>query len=269
MTSDAGQPIRSPDSIRLTVLGSGDAFNAAGRFHSCYLLEGPGVGPIAVDFGATAMAALRCAGRGPLEVKGLAITHLHGDHVGGTPFLVIDGMYHERRSAPLEILGPKGSEQRLAEVLRAAYGDLANEKRPYTTHIRELLPGEEKTLCGVDVKGYPALHMDPPEVPLCLRMNVLGKTIAFSGDTAMCDALFEAARGVDLLVAECSGLAQPWGRHCTWEEWCENWDRLDAKQILFTHLGAAVRERIPQLLSEVPEALSVSFADDGMVLELR
>ncbi len=35
--------------MRLTVVGSSDAFNSLGRSHSSYLLEGDGVGPIMID----------------------------------------------------------------------------------------------------------------------------------------------------------------------------------------------------------------------------
>jgi hypothetical protein len=57
---------------RLTVVGSSDAFNAAGRCHSCYLLEGDGAGPLMIDFGATALYALRKIGRSAAEVRGFA-----------------------------------------------------------------------------------------------------------------------------------------------------------------------------------------------------
>ncbi len=222
-----------------------------------------------IDFGATALLGLRQLNRKPSEIRGFAFTHLHGDHVGGFPFLAIDGMFHDVRERLLDIVGPVGVETRLHQVLMAAYGDLATRDRPYDTRMRELFPGGKIEHVGATIHAFDADHMDPPEVPLCLRVESAdGKSVAFSGDTAMCDGLKAAAAGADLLVAECSCLAHPCGRHCTWQEWREILPTLGAKRILFTHLGTAVRENVDRLLDEAPEGIDIAFADDGMVLDI-
>lgn len=222
-----------------------------------------------IDFGATALMGLRQLGRAPSEIRGFAFTHLHGDHVGGYPFLVIDGMFHDVRTDRLDIVGPAGVSQRLNAVLEAAYGDLATRERPFETRMRELFAGGSIEIAGATIRGFAAEHMDPPEEPMCLRVEAPGgKTIAFSGDTAMCDGLFAAADGADLLVAECSCLAHPCGRHCTWEEWKEALPRVKARRVLFTHLGTAVRARVDELLDDAPDGVDLAFADDGLVVEL-
>jgi ribonuclease BN (tRNA processing enzyme) len=95
-----------------------------------------------------------------------------------------------------------------------------------------------------------------------------GQVVAFSGDTAMCDGLFAAADGADLLVAECSCLAAPCGRHCTWEEWREALPRVGAKRVLLTHLGQKVRASVARLLADAPPGVDLAFADDGMIVTL-
>lgn len=255
--------------MRLTVVGSADAFNAGGRRHSCYLLEGDGLGPLMVDFGATALMGLRQLGRNASDIKGFAFTHLHGDHVGGYPFLVIDGMFHDVRREVLDVVGPAGVERRLCRVLEAAYGDIATRDRPYDTQMRELFPGGTAELVGAKIHAFAAEHMDPPEVPLCLRIEAPdGKSIAFSGDTAMCDGLLSAADGADLLVAECSCLAHPCGRHCTWEEWLQVLPDVKAKRVLLTHLGTTVRQNVERLLAEAPPGVDLAFADDGLIVDV-
>ena len=252
---------------RITVIGSADAFNGAGRCHSCYLLEGEGCGPIMVDFGATALLGLRRAGRAPTELAALAITHLHGDHVGGFPFLVIDGMYSSVRTDHLAVLGPIGVTKRLEGVTRLAYGDVLDREAPFTTSFEELAPGGATMLVGAEVTGFAADHMDPPEVPLCLRFRLpSGKVVAFSGDTMMCDGLLAAAAGADLLVAECTGIAAPVGRHCTWEDWERVLPTIDAKRVVLTHLSEAVRASTDDLLARAPAGCDLAFAEDGMVL---
>jgi ribonuclease BN (tRNA processing enzyme) len=259
----------APMAARLTVVGSSDAFNAAGRSHSCYLLDGDGFETIMVDFGATALRSLRSLERDPTAIGAWLITHLHGDHIGGFPFLLIDAMFNAVRTSTLEVLGPAGVEKRVMDLFEVAYGDVIERERPYELSFRELLPGGDTALCGTTVNGFAAEHMDPPEQPLCLRVDLpSGQSVAFSGDTAMCDGLLEAAAGVDLLVAECSALAPPCGRHCSWEDWLEVLPKLTAKRVLLTHMNAAVRSSVDRLLSEAPDGVDLLFADDGLELEL-
>jgi len=222
-----------------------------------------------IDFGATALQALRKLGREPTEIAGFAVTHLHGDHMGGFPFLFIDGMFHAVRNGELPVLGPVGVQQRIMRYVDVAYGDVMDRPMPFELEFAELRPGEARDLVGATVAGFPAEHMDPPEQPLCLRFTLpSGKVVAFSGDTMMCDGLLAAGDGADLLVSECSGLEPPIGRHCTWLDYRRVMPTLTARRLLLTHLGGAVRDRIDDLLAEALPTTSLQFADDGLVVEL-
>jgi len=248
----------------LLVLGSSDAFNGAGRCHAAYVVQDGTAPPIAVDFGATTLFAMRRAGLAGTDLGAVLITHLHGDHFGGLPFLLLDGMYHDVRSEPLHLVGAVGLESRLLTLFDALYTDVARRPRPYPTHVAEIAPGDVREVCGYRVEAFAAEHMDPPELPLCLRITgPSGKVIAFSGDTEPCDGFFEAARGADLLVAECTGLRPPCGRHMAWNpDWRSMLGRAGAKRILLSHLSREVREQIPTLLAECPPGIDLFFADD-------
>ncbi|MGF1510617.1 MAG: MBL fold metallo-hydrolase [Myxococcota bacterium] len=250
--------------MKVTVVGSADAFNGAGRGHSCYLLEG-GRGPVMVDFGATALAGLRRLERQPGELDGILFTHLHGDHIGGVPYFTIDAMFHTGRTRPLSILGPVGTRDRLEALLRTTYGPVADYERSYALDIRELRPRERTEFLGLEITGYPADHMDPPDLPLCLRLSRENRTVAFSGDTAMTDGLLEAIDGVDLAFVECTGLAHPIGRHCAWTDWVEVGPGLTAQQVVFTHLGQDVRAAAERGHLRLNGGPPFSFADDGQV----
>ena len=45
--------------MRLTFLGSGDAFGSGGRFNACFHLERAADGHVLIDCGATSMVAIR------------------------------------------------------------------------------------------------------------------------------------------------------------------------------------------------------------------
>jgi ribonuclease BN (tRNA processing enzyme) len=53
------------------------------------------------------------AGVDPLEIDAVALSHFHGDHIAGLPFLLLDYVYAHPRNRPLEVLGPPGVEERL------------------------------------------------------------------------------------------------------------------------------------------------------------
>lgn len=255
--------------MKLTVIGSADAFNSAGRGNSCYLLESAGAGKVMIDFGPTALLGLRRQGIQPNDLGGVAFTHLHGDHTGGFPLLVIDALYNSRRQTELSVLGPTLTRQMLDGLMRVTYGDLQEAvEKGLKLGIDEVVPGEERDFHGYRVRAFAAEHMQLPHRPLCLRFeDPSGKAVAFSGDTRICPGLLAAADGADLLVADCSRLAPPAGQHATWEEWCAILPALKARSLLLTHLGPDVRAQLPGL-AQGPSPLPLQFADDGMVLEV-
>lgn len=256
--------------MKLTVVGSADAFNSGGRSHSCYILEGEDFETTMVDFGATAQMALARLGRKACDIQNFVFTHLHGDHFAGTPFLIIDSLFKNVRRHPLNFFGPPGIRARLFALLDATYGTNIID-RPEAPEIRvvEFAAGEHVNVGGLRVDGYLAAHMEPPNMALCLRFTCPeGRSVSFSGDTEMCEGLLSAAAEVDLLVAECSGLAPPIGRHCTWEDWLRVLPTLDAGRVLLTHLSSEVRGSIPRLLEEAPRGPPLGFADDGVTVQI-
>ena len=90
--------------MRLTFLGSGDAFAGGGRFQACIHLD-DGAEQMLLDCGATALVAIRRAEIDPNSIGFVALSHLHGDHFAGLPWLILDGQF-AGRTKPLRIAGP-------------------------------------------------------------------------------------------------------------------------------------------------------------------
>jgi ribonuclease BN (tRNA processing enzyme) len=101
-------------SVRVRFLGSGDAFSSGGRLQTCFHLEG-GEEPLLIDCGASVLAALKREGLDPAGIGFVALSHLHGDHFGGLPWLILDGRF-AGRERPLEIAGPPTTRERLKQV---------------------------------------------------------------------------------------------------------------------------------------------------------
>ncbi len=91
--------------MRLQFLGSGDAFGSGGRFNTCILVESE-TGAFLIDCGASSLIAMRKYGIDPNLLDTVFISHLHGDHFGGLPFLILDAQFYSRRTRPLTLVGP-------------------------------------------------------------------------------------------------------------------------------------------------------------------
>ena len=215
---------------RVTALGSGDAFCSAGRGHTCWLVD-DAIGTYAVDFGATAMMALKRLGRDPDALQAVHFTHLHGDHIAGWPFLLVDAVYRSHRTAPLFASGPPGTRDRLYALWAACYRRAAERELPFPLEIQELVPGATARVAGREVRAFAAQHMTPPDVALSLRIGDL----AFTGDTgSIPDGLCDGAK---LLCAECTHLSEESDRHLSWERL----KRMKLPRLMLGHAGADVR----------------------------
>ena len=113
--------------MRLTVAGCGDAFGSGGRANTCFWIES-GDAVVALDFGATSVVALRRLELDPSRIDLVLLSHLHGDHFGGLPFLLLDGQFEGERTRPLTIVGPVGTGARLAGGLGGVLPGLLEQR---------------------------------------------------------------------------------------------------------------------------------------------
>jgi ribonuclease BN (tRNA processing enzyme) len=213
--------------VRVTALGTADALCASGRGTTAWLVD-DALGSYAVDFGPTALLALRKLGRDPAALDAVHFTHLHGDHIAGWPFLLLGG-----RTRPLLASGPPGTRERLHTLWAACYADTAERPLPFELTVVELQPGETQELCGRKISAFRAQHMGPKHVALSLRIN----DVAFSGDTGKLPEGLCA--GAKLLCCECT-YARPGNlKHLDWETLQR--ELPDVPRILIGHLGEAAR----------------------------
>jgi ribonuclease BN (tRNA processing enzyme) len=243
--------------LRLRFLGSGDAFGSGGRLQACLCLDGPG-GRALLDCGTTSLVALRRAGLDPASVGWVLLTHLHGDHFGGVPFLVLDGQFG-RRESPLVVAGPPGTRERLAAAMEVLFPASSRAPRRFLTEIVELHPEITTALGPLVVTPYPVEH--PSGAPsFALRVEWAGKVVAYSGDTEWCDALVDAGRGADLFVCEAYTFERRIRYHLDHATLARNLGRIGARRVILTHLG-------PEMLARRADAVA-ECAEDGLTVEV-
>jgi ribonuclease BN (tRNA processing enzyme) len=243
--------------MRLTFLGSGDAFGSGGRFNTCFHLERP-AGNVLIDCGASSMVAIRRMGVDPNAISAILVTHLHGDHFGGLPFFLLDAQLVSRRTAPLVLTGPPGFRDRLMTAMETFFAGSTRVERRYALEIRELAVRERAAVDGMFVTPFLVTHYSGAP-PYALRIEVDGKILTYSGDTEWVDDLIPAAQGADLFICEAYFFDKKMKYHLDYSTLMKRLPEIGAKRTIVTHMSAELLARASEVTCEA--------AHDGLVVE--
>jgi len=254
-------PVSSPSttSVTVTFAGSGDAFGSGGRYQSCIHLRPPGgAAPVLLDCGATSLSALRRSGLDPGEIAAVFVSHLHGDHFGGLPFLILNAQF-AGRIQPLTVVGPPGVVRRLAEAMECLFPGSAAVARRFRVDTVELRPGAAVTVAGVRAIAFRADH--PSGAPaLALRLTLGGKVVGYTGDTAWTDAVIQVAAGADLLIAEAYYRDKNVPYHLRHADLAAHRGQLASLRTILTHMSADMLDHLDEACFET--------AEDGLILHI-
>ncbi len=243
--------------MRVTFLGSGDAFGSGGRHQTCMLLEA-GTRRVLLDCGATSMLSMNRQGVEPLTLDAVLLTHLHGDHFGGLPFLILDAQFR-RRTQPLVIAGPTGGEQRVREAMEVLFPGSSRAERRFAVQYVELENRRPATVAGVSVTPYEVVHASGAP-PLALRVNAADKVVTYSGDTEWTDALLDAARSADLFICEAYTFDKPVKYHLDYRTLMAHRNALGCTRLILTHMG-------PDMLARGAD-VDAECAYDGLAIDV-
>src|SRR5438270_13702382 len=150
MGRSASVRARRPD-MRLTVVGCGDAFGSGGRYNTCFRLEAAGK-TFLIDCGASTHVALNAHGIDPNTIDAIVLSHLHGDHFGGIPFLLLQGQFLSRRERPLTIAGPPGTRARLDAALEVFFPGSTGTKWRFSWQVLEIAVGPRCEIAGFGIE---------------------------------------------------------------------------------------------------------------------
>jgi ribonuclease BN (tRNA processing enzyme) len=244
--------------VAIRVLGCGDAFGSGGRFQTCFFVRA-GKDRFLIDCGATSLVAMRRFGVDPGTIDTVFLSHLHGDHYAGVPFLLLEAEFISQRVRPLTIVGPPGTRRRLLDAQELLFPDSGRMSWRFPLHFLEFEAGRTEICGGVAVTPFPVEH--PAGAPsFALRFACQKRLIAYSGDTEWTESLIDVARDADLLITECYAFEPKARFHLDYGTLSARLPELGASRVLLTHLSRDMLERLDQL--------NLEAAADGMTIDI-
>jgi ribonuclease BN (tRNA processing enzyme) len=244
--------------VTIRFLGTGNAFQPDGRGTQCIWIEFGTESPFLVDAGPTAISGMLRCGLDPQSIDRLFITHLHGDHVAGWPFLLLHLVVLGRRSRPFDVYGPSGVGERLDALAGLCFED-ATGRRAFEVRYHEWPVEERSGVAGGGAVRLDLLPLKHHPSSLGLRFHLGDLRVAVSGDTGWCPNLETLAAGSDLSVLECTSPTPEVPTHLSLEEIREGRERLGPGEVVLVHLSDEVAEELV-----VDPIAGVIAAYDGM-----
>jgi ribonuclease BN (tRNA processing enzyme) len=245
--------------MRLQFIGSGDAFGSGGRLNTCMHVTGDMVN-VLIDCGASSLIGLKARNIKLNDIQAIFITHFHADHFGGIPFFMLDAQFFSKRTQPLIIAGPSGLSQSYLRVMETAFPGSSSTRPKFDLTLLELHPRSTSVIAGVTVTPFQVSHGTTSGPFFAYRLEAEGRTIAYTGDTEWTEELIDAARHVDLFVAEAYFFDKKVKMHLDLDTLRAHLPEIQPKHLILTHMSDDMLARI--------ESLAYDAAYDGLVVEL-
>jgi ribonuclease BN (tRNA processing enzyme) len=224
--------------MQLVVLGSGTSVFHPRRAAAGFWLETEN-GSILLDCSGDAPHRMAQENLDWINLDAIWISHLHLDHCAGlAPFLF--GMKWapgiDRRTKPLRIFGCQGIQKLLTAIDESHNYKLFQQR--FAIEIQEIAPCETANsfeITGVKAESFPTPHR---RESLAIRLtDTSGATVVYTSDTGYSENLARFARGVDLLILECSFYRnKPVATHLELAEAMRLAELAEPRTLLLTHL---------------------------------
>lgn len=215
--------------VTIHILGCGNAFASGGRFHTCFLVTACEFSFL-LDCGASSIVPLKKSGISLSSIDAIVLSHLHGDHAGGIPFVVMARRIENPDVNPIKIYGPSGTRSVLDQLFRLLFPEA--DAAPLFEYFEY---GQGMT--STDTLSILALHAShvPETHPHSVRIAFRNKIIAFSGDTAWHDGLIGLSAKADIFLCECTNM-HPVRNHMSYMELLAHRDLLTPRRMILTHM---------------------------------
>jgi ribonuclease Z len=243
--------------LELLFLGSGNAF-APGRGFNSFLLNRR----MLFEAGPTTLPALKSQGISLKSIRVLFISHFHGDHTFGLPFIFLDHFFVTQRKDPLTIVGPKGIKEKTHQIIDLAYPNMRRKQaNKFPVKFVEVNPGRVYRIGDFSLKAYRMIH---DEGSLGFRLTKGGIHFAYCGDAGPSPQLTAMLDEVQLAVLEMTTLSEKLPSHLNRGDILRIRKGLPAdSRIILTHLPRLTPGQVRSLVENPYGPLEL--AEDGKV----
>ena len=198
--------------------------------------------------------------RGPTQIGLVVVSHLHGDHVGGVPFLLLDAAYNRPRT----VLAGRGRTARDSGACARHAGDAVSgharvRVRPRAAAIRGAgtrMPGPRRRQ-GVRIAAFEVQHSSHMPPRSAWRSTGKHSPTRVTRNGRRLSSTCRATRTSS--SASCTGFDEPLVSHLSHTELCAHASELGCVRMVLTHLGA-------DMLAHTVEA-RWPCAHDGMIVD--
>ena len=229
---------------KVVFLGIGDAFSSGGKKSAGILVDYPGDGKkILLDCGPHTLQTLKSSKIITSSIDWILISHFHGDHINGIPYLLLELSFQTKRIKPLKIIGPSGIEEKVNQLFSALYKNEATKTLPFKLIFHEISPESPFKEENIRISAFSMNHT--PEAlgyRITSDYNTKSCTIAYTGDTGWTENLIPLIENSQLAIIECNFYNTEFLTHLNWSEIKKLKEH--AERISITHLGAEMHRHL-------------------------
>jgi ribonuclease Z len=286
--------------MRIRLLGTGTPTPSLKRMCSGYVVE-VGADTIVFDHGFGAHHRLLQLGIPPTQVTHFFCSHLHYDHMGDFPRLLLTRWDQGAGKIPeLKVYGPPPIRQVTRSLFEQggafwpdlvartenlcsvqiywARGGVGERKKP-APEVTELAPNEVVRADGWQVTATGVSHFGPQLVSYGFRLDCPEGSFVYSGDSGPCAAMERLAQDCDVLVHMCqylSGteLGPEFAQSCMGHlELARLAQKANVRTVVVTHVTEqidqpGVRERLVREMAAIYRG-NIVFGEDLMEVPVK
>ncbi|MEM7548522.1 MAG: MBL fold metallo-hydrolase [Bacteroidota bacterium] len=224
----------------LKIIGSGDAFGSGGKYNTSFLVRDEN-GGFLIDCGASTIIRLKQLNIDLTSIHTVFISHFHGDHYGGLPFLILSFRYEYECENKLNIVGPKGIKEKVYNLQEAMYPDTGYLIDELNLNFTEFDSKNGNDIKGVHCEAIP-VHHAPGAFPHGIRLSWNDKTLAYSGDTEWTESIYKVCKGAEFFICECNFVEKEIPGHLSYKILKAKLSDFNPSNLYLTHMNKSMIE---------------------------
>ena len=218
---------------------------------------------ILIDLPNGIVKRLKQTGHNILDIETCLITHLHGDHFFDIPFFMFE-KYFKKATNITKIICPKGTKDKTKTLFDIGYPGEWDKvsKLAYVEFIEFEELNKEKITDELYVTSKIVEH-GKFKPAYGYIVNIKGKNIGFSGDSKLCDNIFDIVEKSEISILDMSVTEIKTNAHMSLYDIKEICKKYKNKIIVATHMHDYTREKAREEKIE-----NLIIPEDGQIINI-